>query len=94
MEVQMPNGVLKLRKPNVLEVYDYLESIGSLQEENAIKLRGLLIKGIAPYLDFSGVEGVNSFDDLINDADTYFKPLTQLSDELYSLVIGVLSKKA
>ena len=50
MEVVTPKGILKCRKPNVLEIYDYLEAVGSLQETNAIKLRGLMIKAIAPYL--------------------------------------------
>jgi hypothetical protein len=93
MEVVTAKGLLKCRKPNVLEVYDYLESVGSLKEENPIKLQGMMIKAIRPYLDISGLEGVASFDDLINDPDNFFKPLVNISDDLYFMVIGVLSKK-
>lgn len=93
MEVVTSKGILKCRKPNVLEVYDYLESVGSLKEENPIKLQGMMIKAIKPYLDTSGLSENLSFEDMVNDPDNFFKPLVKVSDELYSMVIGVLSKK-
>lgn len=94
MQVETVKGLLKCKKPNVLEIYDYLESVGSLREENAIKLQGMMIKAIKPYLDFSEMKEPVTFDEMISDPDNFFKPLVKLSDELYSAVIGVLSKKA
>lgn len=92
MEIKTSKGLLKCRKPNVLEIYDYLEAVGSLKEDDPIKLRGLMIKAVKPYIDLSELGGL-SFEDLINDPDTFFSPLAKLSDELYTAVIGVLSKK-
>ena len=93
-EVQTEKGLLKCRKPNVLEIYDYLEAVGSLQEESAIKLRGMMIRAVKPYLLLDGLSEPLSFDDLVNDPDTFFSPLVKVSDDLYQAVIGVLAKKA
>lgn len=94
LEVQTDKGLLKCRKPNVLEIYDYLEAIGSFQEENNVKLRGLMIKAVKPYIVLDAMSGPQSFDDLLNDPETFFAALAKISDELYQSVIGVLSKKA
>jgi hypothetical protein len=94
VEVDTPKGKLRLRKPNVLEIYDYLEAVGSLREDDPIRLQGLMIKAIRPYIDESGMEEKIGFDAMIENPDDYFKPLVKLSDELYYSVIGVLSKKA
>lgn len=93
MEVLTDNGPIRCRKPNILEIYDYLDEVGSFREEDPIKLRGNMIRATRPYLDCSGLSGSPSFEDVMADADTYFKAISKISDDLYTMVIGVLSKK-
>ena len=62
-EVETSRGVLKYRMPNILEIYDILESSEITKGQTSeIKLKRNIIGILGPMLDISGVDGMNSFD--------------------------------
>jgi len=84
---------LKCRKPNLLEIYDYIDAIGGFQEENSVKLKRKIIAALEPFVNWQEA-GYESFNALVSDTDNRAHELIKLSDELYKEVLGVLSKKS
>jgi len=93
-EKQTDKGILKYRMPNVLEVFDLLDQSGVSQGlTDTLKIKRNILANISNLIDLSGLEGVNSYEDLLNDIDSFTAPLSQIADELIEKLFDVFKKK-
>jgi len=93
-EKETSKGVLKYRMPNILEVYDLLEDSGfATGEKSPLKLKRNIIKLLEPFLDMSGIEGAEKFDDLISMVDDMAIPLSEIADEVMGKSFSAFKKK-
>lgn len=84
---------LSYRKPNLVEVYEFLDAVNGLSEKNALKLKGDVIKFIGRFVNFKEC-GYESYDALLDDVNNRGLELAALADEFYKSVLGVFQKKA
>jgi hypothetical protein len=83
---------LKYRKPNLVEMYDYLDQVGGFSETNVFKLKAMCINAIAPYVNYAEC-GYETYNDLLLDTEKRGLELAQLADKFYAEIIGVFAKK-
>jgi hypothetical protein len=89
------SGVLKYRMPNILEAYDILEDSGfSSGVTSPLKLKRNIVKILGPMLDISGIEGAESYDDILNMTDSMAVPLSEIADEIMTKAFGAFKKKS
>jgi hypothetical protein len=93
LEKQTEKGVLKYRMPDILEVYDLLDVSSLADKGNLLKTKKKIIKEMGPMLDWSGIDGVNSYDDLIKDFDTFALVTSEIADEILVKIVSVFRKK-
>lgn len=94
-EIKTSKGILKYRMPNIIEVYDILDTAKIFDpNKNLIQIRGEIVKNISPLIDFSELKDVNSYEDLINNPDDFFAPLSDLADVLITKMSELLTKKS
>ena len=92
-EIITSKGVLKYRMPNILEAYDVLESSGiSSGESSTLKLKRNIIGIMAPFIDFSSIEGVSSYSELLDDVENMISPLSEIADEIILKSFSVFKK--
>jgi len=89
-------GVLKYRMPNILEIYDILDSSGIYDKEkkSQLRIKGNVLKSMGFLIDFSGIEGVESYEQLLEDADCMMVPLASIADEVMLKTFDVFKKKS
>ena len=93
-EIVTDKGILKYRMPNILEAYDLLEASGiSNGEVSTLKLKRNIIKEMKYLIDFSGTEGVETYDQLLEDIETMITPLSIVADEVILKSFAVFKKK-
>ena len=93
LEKQTDKGVLRYRMPDILEVYDLLDVSSLADKGNLLKTKKKIIKEMGPMLDWSGIEGVSSYDDLIKDFDTFALVTSEIADEILVKIVSVFRKK-
>lgn len=94
LEKKTEKGILKYRMPNILEAYDILEVSGiSAGETSALKMKRNIIASMHNLLDFSLIEGVSSYEELLNDLDVMLIPLGEIADEIIFKSFEVFKKK-
>lgn len=94
MEIETKKGVLKYRMPNILEAYDLLEASGIAEGiSNPLKLKRNIIANMGSLIDFSKIEGVSSYDDLLLSVEDMMEPLGSIADELVIKTFEVFKKK-
>jgi hypothetical protein len=85
---------LKYRLPNILEAYDILEASGiNRGNVNALKLKRNIISSLGVLVDYSLIEGVHSYEDLLNDVDDMLLPLGEIADEIIVKIFDIFKKK-
>lgn len=95
MEKKTEKGVLKYRMPNILESYDILECSGITEgKPSQLKMKRNIIASMGYLIDFSGVEGVESYDDLLNDTENMIVPLGEIADEVIVKAFSAFKKKS
>jgi hypothetical protein len=88
-------GVLKYRMPNILESYDILECSGITDgKPSQLKMKRNIIASMGHLLDFSEIEGVSSYDDLLNDTEEMIIPLGEIADEVIVKAFSAFKKKS
>jgi hypothetical protein len=93
-EIETSKGILKYRMPNILEAYDLLEASGiSSGETSTLKLKRNIIKEMAYLVDYSLIEGVESYDQLLEDIEDMITPLSLIADEVILKSFAVFKKK-
>jgi len=93
-EIQTPKGVLKYRNPTVLENMEMLKASREyFKNEDPLGAKIELIKHLKPLLDYSGMEGIKSFDELNEYGEEMTLPLSQIADEILNKVAGAFVKK-
>lgn len=93
-EIVTDKGILKYRMPNILEAYDLLEASGiSNGEVSTLKLKRNIIKEMKYLIDFSDIEGVETYDQLLEDIETMITPLSIVADEVILKSFAVFKKK-
>lgn len=94
MEKQTEKGVLKYRMPNVLEVYDLLDLSGVNNGiTETLKIKRNVIQHMSALVDFSGIEGVSSYEELLNMPEDMILPLSDIADEVIAKIFEVFKKK-
>lgn len=92
---QTEKGVLKYRMPNILESYDILECSGITEgKPSQLKMKRNIIASMGYLIDFSEVEGVSSYDDLLNDTENMIIPLGEIADEVIVKAFSAFKKKS
>lgn len=87
-------GVLKYRMPNAIEIYDIIEACSfSNGKTSIIQSKKNVMLMLDRYLDYSGIEGVESYDQLLEDVEVFTIPLSEIVDEILSKVAVVFTKK-
>lgn len=95
MEKQTEKGVLKYRMPNILESYDILECSGITEgKPSQLKMKRNIIASMGYLIDFSGIDGVASYDDLLNDTENMIVPLGEIADEVIVKAFSAFKKKS
>lgn len=95
MEKQTEKGVLKYRMPNILESYDILECSGITEgKPSQLKMKRNIIASMGYLIDFSEIEGVSSYDDLLNDTENMIIPLGEIADEVIVKAFSAFKKKS
>jgi hypothetical protein len=93
LEKETAKGVLKYRMPNIIEAYDLLEFSGvSEGVKSNLKLKRNIVENMGSLLDFSGLEGVSSFDDMLSELDL-IHPVSEIADEIILKAFGAFGKK-
>lgn len=94
MEKQTEKGILKYRMPNVLEVYDLLDLSGvNNGVSETLKVKRNVIQHMSALIDFSEIEDVKSYEDLLNIPEVVMIPLSDIADEVISKIFEVFKKK-
>lgn len=93
LEKQTDKGVLKYRMPDILEVYDLLEISSLADKGNLLKTKKKIIKEMGPMLDLSDLDGVNSYEDVLKDFDTFALVTSEIADEILVKIVSVFRKK-
>lgn len=93
-EIKTDKGVLKYRMPNILEAYDLLDLSGLADGGNQIKVKRNIIKGMGELVDFSGVEGILSYEELFDHLDDMIGPLNEIAGEVLAKLLASLKKKS
>ena len=95
MEKQTDKGVLKYRMPNILESYDILECSGITEgKPSQLKMKRNIIASMGYLIDFSEIEGVASYDELLNDTENMIVPLGEIADEVIVKAFSAFKKKS
>lgn len=95
MEKQTDKGILKYRMPNILESYDILECSGITEgKPSQLKMKRNIIASMGYLIDFSEIEGVSSYDDLLNDTENMIMPLGEIADEVIVKAFSAFKKKS
>lgn len=92
-EKQTPKGVLKYRMPNVIEGFEFLSMVESIRTgADLFKVKGKFIGKMGGLIDYSSC-GYQSWNELINDKEAMFHPLSEIAQEIFDDVTAVLVKK-
>ena len=93
-EIITSKGILKYRMPNIIEVYKIISESGIYKGElDDLTLRMNVIGSMKSLIDFSGVEGVKTYDELLLDIEDMLFPLSEIADSIISKTVEVLKKK-
>jgi hypothetical protein len=89
-------GILKYRMPNILEAYDLLESAGQggAIKPSILSMKRNIISSMGSLVDFSSVDGVKSYDDLLTLTDDMIQPLSDIADEIIVKTFDAFKKKS
>ena len=94
MEKQTEKGILKYRMPNILEAYDILEVSGITDSKpSQLKMKRNIIASMSYLVDFSEIEGVGSYDELLMDTENMIVPLGEIADEVIVKAFNAFKKK-
>jgi hypothetical protein len=94
MEKITSKGVLKYRMPNILEVYTLLDESGvNNGVSETLKIKRNVIQNMGCLIDISGIDGVSSYDELLNYPDELIIPLSDIANEVIDKVFDVFKKK-
>jgi hypothetical protein len=93
-EIKTSKGMLKYRNPTVFENMAMLKAAKEhFANNDAVQAKIEIMKQLAPLLDYSLMEGINSFEELCQDGDEMTLPLSELADVVLQKVSGAFVKK-
>ena len=93
-EINTSKGVLKYRNPTVFENMEMLKAAKEhFANNDAVQAKIEIMKKLAPLLDYSGLDGIDSFEKLCEDGNEMTLPLSELSDIILQKVAGAFVKK-
>ena len=92
--IETSKGVLKYRNPTVIENMHLLKDAKVyFQNEDPIGAKISIMEKIGPLLDYSELEGIESFDELNSFGDEMTLPVSQVADEILTKLVGAFAKK-
>jgi len=92
-EKNTPKGILKYRMPNVIEGFEFLSMIETIKTGGDLfRIKGKFINKMDSLIDYKSC-GYQSWEELISDKENMFHPLSEIAQEIFDDVTGVLVKK-
>lgn len=93
-EKQTKVGVLKYRMPTIIEAIKLVRLLRDcFAIDDTIGAKLILMENIKDLLDYSGLEGIKSFEDLNNNSEEFTGILFQISDDILIKIVGAFTKK-
>lgn len=93
-EIITAKGILKYRMPNIVEAYKVLNSSGVASgETSTLLLKANIVAVMEPFIDFTGISGASSYDDILNDIEDMIAPLSEIADEIIAKSFSAFKKK-
>lgn len=93
-EVKTSKGVLKFKSPDVFQNHEFLRSARPFfAADDAIGAKIQILKDMGPLIDYSGIEGVTSYEQLCSMGDEMTLPLTNIADKILEKVTQAFKKK-
>jgi hypothetical protein len=87
-------GFLKYRNPTIIETIALVKIIREFfVSEDLIGAKFVIMENIKNLLDYSELNGIESFEDLNKHSDEMTGALYRISDEILNKVIGAFGKK-
>jgi len=83
---------LEFRKPNLVEVYEFLDAVNGLSGSSPLKMKGDIIKFIGKFVNWQKC-GYENYESLLEDTSERGLELANLADKFYKEVLEVFSKK-
>ena len=93
-EIVTDKGILKYRMPDALESFDLLDASGV--NDGVVKILHLkrnMIAAMENLIDYSELEGINTYKDLLIDIDISLRCLSQIADEVIEKTFEAFKKK-
>ena len=79
--------------PNVIEGFEFLSMVETMRSgSDLFKLKAKFISKMESLVDYSAC-GYQSWDELIVDKENVFHPLSEIAQEIFDDITGVLVKK-
>ena len=92
-EKKTEKGVLKYRMPNIVEGYEFLSMVESVDGASGFfKAKAKFIANLSPLLDYS-LLGYSDYSELLEDKTNMMHPLSEISQEVFDDITGALAKK-
>lgn len=92
-EKNTPKGIIKYRMPNIAEGFDFLSMIETMHTgADLFRVKGKFIEHMRPLIDFTGTE-YKTWDEVLMDRENMFHPLSDIAQEIFDDITGVLVKK-
>lgn len=93
LEKQTSKGVIKYRMPNIVEGYEFLALIETVDGASGFfKAKAKFISNLSPLIDYSAC-GFSSYEELLNDKENMMFPLSEIAQEVFDDITGALAKK-
>lgn len=93
-EKKTEKGVLKYRMPTIIEaigLVKLLRDYFSIDDHVGAKLE--IMKNVKDLLDYSGLDGIKSFEEINENSDIFTSVLYEISDEILVKVVDSFAKK-
>jgi hypothetical protein len=92
--VETSKGVLKFRNPTIIETITLVRVLReSFATDDTIGAKLLIMENTKDLLDYSEMDGINSFEDLNKHGEEMTAALYEMANIILDKVVGAFSKK-
>jgi len=93
LEKSTNKGVLKYRMPNIVEGYEFLSMVESVNGSSGFfRAKAKFIANLEPMLEYKQL-GYPSYSELLEDKENMMHPLSDIAQEVFDDITGALAKK-
>lgn len=93
--IETSKGILKYRNPTVIENMHLLKDAKEyFRNEDPIGAKISIMEKIGPLLDYSELDGINSFEELNSYGEEMTLPISEIADQILNKLVAAFAKKA